>query len=71
MLPLQTLAWLGWVAGPILIAAFYLVTVLTSTLLASVYEVKGVRHRRYKDAVKAILVGVAVHAAPQKRAVRM
>ncbi|GAB4817399.1 hypothetical protein N2152v2_004445 [Parachlorella kessleri] len=51
----QTLAWLGWIAGPILITAFYLVTLLTSTLLASVYEVKGVRHRRYPDAVKAIL----------------
>ncbi|GAB4817398.1 hypothetical protein N2152v2_004444 [Parachlorella kessleri] len=51
----QTLAWLGWIAGPLLIAAFYLVTLLTSTLLASVYEVKGVRHRRYPDAVKAIL----------------
>lgn len=56
------MAWLGWVAGIILIVAFYLVTLLTSSLLASIYEVNGIRHRKYPEAVKAMLVRAALHA---------
>lgn len=46
---------LGWVAGPIAIILFYLVSVLAARLLASVYEVDGVQHPRYFEAVRHIL----------------
>ena len=34
----NALAWWGWVAGPLLLVAFYLVSLWTSTMLASVYR---------------------------------
>lgn len=49
-------AWLGWVAGPICIVIFYLISLLTSVMLADVFEVNGVEHTRYHHAVRHLLV---------------
>lgn len=51
----NAISWLGWVAGPLCLTLFYLVTLLTSTLLANCHEIKGVRFRRYPKAVLATL----------------
>lgn len=50
-----SVSWLGWVAGPILIIVFYLFSMLSSILLASLYEVNGVEHGRYHHVVSHIL----------------
>jgi amino acid permease len=50
-----SVSWLGWVAGPILIIVFYLFSMLSSILLASLYEVNGVEHGRYHHVVNHIL----------------
>ena len=42
----QAVAWLGWVAGPLCIISFYLVSLMSSKMLADVYEVDGVEHAR-------------------------
>ncbi|KAL6784595.1 hypothetical protein ACKKBF_B02430 [Auxenochlorella protothecoides x Auxenochlorella symbiontica] len=51
----RSLGWLGWVAGPILIIVFYLISLLSSWLLADCYEVEGVENGRYHDIVKHIM----------------
>lgn len=48
-------AWLGWVAGPICIIMFYLISLLTSVMLADVFEVNGIEHTRYHHAVRHLL----------------
>ncbi|KAL4515509.1 hypothetical protein Ndes2437B_g06946 [Nannochloris sp. 'desiccata'] len=48
-------SWLGWVVSPILICVFYAICVLSSYMLVSVYEVNGVFHSRYHQAVRHIL----------------
>lgn len=50
-----SVSWLGWVAGPILIIVFYLFSLLSSMLLASLYEVDGVEHARYHHVVSHLL----------------
>ena len=50
-----SVSWLGWVAGPLLIILFYLFSLLSSILLASLYEVNGVEHARYHHVVSHIL----------------
>ncbi|PRW60763.1 Amino acid permease 2 [Chlorella sorokiniana] len=51
----QAVAWLGWVAGPICIIAFFIIQIIASHMLAMVYCVNGVEHARYHHAVKRIL----------------
>ncbi|PRW33070.1 Amino acid permease 2 [Chlorella sorokiniana] len=51
----NALAWWGWVAGPLLLVLFYLVSLWTSTMLASVYRVNEIEHARYHHAVQHIL----------------
>lgn len=51
----RAVAWLGWIAGPILIIVFYCVALVTAGLLASCYRVNGKEHGRYHHAVNSIL----------------
>ncbi|KAG6417452.1 hypothetical protein SASPL_119612 [Salvia splendens] len=58
-----TLAWaiaqMGWIAGPIALIVFSLVTLFTSYLLADCYRAAdGTRNYIYKDAVKNYLGGI-------------
>lgn len=63
-----SLAWanaqLGWIAGPIALTAFSLITLFTSTLLADCYRapdpVTGKRNYTYMDVVRSHLGGVKV-----------
>lgn len=50
-----SVAYLGWIAGPLLIFFFYVVAVFSSRLLARVYLVQGRVHSRYHHAVRDIL----------------
>ncbi|KAL7082564.1 hypothetical protein ACP275_14G107100 [Erythranthe tilingii] len=57
-----SLAWaiaqLGWVAGPIALASFSIITWFTSTLLADCYRsTSGTRNYTYRDVVKSYLGG--------------
>jgi amino acid permease len=57
------LAWsvaqLGWIAGPLALSAFAIVTYYTSTLLANSYRapdpITGLRNRTYMEAVRSYL----------------
>ena len=49
-------SWLGWIAGPVCMVAFYVITLWTATMLTDCYHVKGKRHTRYKWAVLHIMV---------------
>eukprot|EP00887_Chlorella_sp_A99_P008277 scaffold12.g8277.t1 len=51
----NTVAWLGWVAGPILLVAFYIVSLISSRMLADVYCVDNTEFARYHHAVRYIL----------------
>lgn len=51
----KALGALGWIAGPLCIFAFYAISIVSSWLLASLFEVNGVQHPRYFEAVAAIL----------------
>jgi len=51
----NALAWLGWVAGPLLILLVYSITLLMMRLLASCYRVNDVEHDRYHHCVSHIL----------------
>jgi len=58
-----SLAWaiaqLGWVMGPVVLAAFFFITYFTSTLLADCYRspdpITGERNYTYMDVVRAHL----------------
>jgi amino acid permease len=50
-----SVSWLGWVAGPLLIVLFYGFSLLSSLLLAQLYEVNGVEHARYHHVVSHLL----------------
>ena len=51
----SAISYLGWIAGPILLAAFFAFTVLSNYLLCSVYQVHGRQHGTYHYAVRDIL----------------
>jgi amino acid permease len=51
----SVLSYLGWIAGPILIAVFYACTMLSNYLLVSIYIVHGRVHSTYHYAVRDIL----------------
>ena len=51
----KTFAWLGWVAGPVLMWVFFGISMLSSRMLASCYEANGVEHARYHHAVRHLL----------------
>ncbi|KAH6813459.1 amino acid permease 8 [Perilla frutescens var. frutescens] len=60
-----TLAWaiaqMGWIAGPIALLAFSLITLLTATILSDCYRAPdGTRNYVYKDAVDSYLGGIKV-----------
>ena len=42
-----SVSWLGWVAGPSLVLIFYLIALMSSHMLAAVYEVDGIEFSRY------------------------
>ena len=42
-----SVSWLGWVAGPTLIIVFFLISLLSSRMLAMCYEANGIEHGRY------------------------
>lgn len=48
-------SWLGWAAGPLLIAIFYCSTLICSRLLSATVEVNGVRHPTYRAVVLHVL----------------
>ena len=50
-----SVSWLGWVAGPILVIVFYAFSLLSSFLLASLFEVNGIEHSRYHHLVSHLL----------------
>ncbi len=50
-----TFSYLGWIAGPLLLVFFYIVTLLSNYLLSSVYMVHGRVHSTYHYAVRDVL----------------
>ena len=52
----NSMAWLGWVAGPICIVLFFAVSMWSSHMLARLYCVDGIEFARYHHAVQYILV---------------
>ncbi|KAK1293194.1 Amino acid permease 6 [Acorus calamus] len=59
-----SLAWaiaqLGWIAGPVVLMAFSVITWFTSTLLADCYRSNGSRNYTYMDVVRANLGGARI-----------
>lgn len=51
----HSMALLGWVGGVAALVVFFVITLWCLMMLASVYEVNGRKHTRYKDAVYFIL----------------
>ena len=56
----QSVAWIGWAAGPLLIVVFYLIILMSSQMLAMCYQTKGedgqiYEHARYHHAVRHLL----------------
>lgn len=47
--------YLGWVAGVLCIIIFYLISLMSAKMLASVYCINGVEHARYHHAVRHLL----------------
>lgn len=48
-------SWLGWIAGPLLITAFFVFSLLSSVMLSQCFEVNGVEHERYHHLVNHLL----------------
>jgi amino acid permease len=48
-------SWLGWIAGPLLITAFFVFSLLSSVMLGQCFEVNGVEHERYHHLVNHLL----------------
>lgn len=60
-----SVAWLGWVAGPLLLTVFYLLTWLHASLLAGVVARERPQPRSYGEAVRRLLgprAGAAISA---------
>ncbi|KAL4431936.1 hypothetical protein ABPG77_000203 [Micractinium sp. CCAP 211/92] len=51
----STVAWMGWVAGPIMIVVFYVISLISSNMLAEVYCVDNIEFARYHHAVRYVL----------------
>ncbi|KAL4431937.1 hypothetical protein ABPG77_000204 [Micractinium sp. CCAP 211/92] len=51
----STVAWLGWVAGPIMLIVFYVISLISSNMLADVYCVDNTEFARYHHAVRYVL----------------
>ncbi|KAI3430592.1 hypothetical protein D9Q98_005185 [Chlorella vulgaris] len=51
----NSLAWLGWVAGPLCLILFFAVSLWSSILLSRLYCVDGIEFARYHHAVEHIL----------------
>jgi amino acid permease len=56
----QSVAWIGWAAGPLLILVFYLIILMSSHMLAKCYQTRGedgqiYEHARYHHAVRHLL----------------
>lgn len=51
----NSVAWLGWVAGPLAMIIFYGISLMASHMLADCYYVEGIEHGRYHHAVRHIL----------------
>ena len=51
-----SVAWLGWIAGPLCLIVFFSISMWSSHLLAQLYCINGVEFARYHHAVKYILV---------------
>lgn len=51
----NSLAWLGWVAGPMCLCIFFAISLWSAHLLAQLYQVDGIEFARYHHAVQHIL----------------
>jgi amino acid permease len=51
----HAMSWLGWVGGPLVLGAFFAITLGCALLLSEVHEVDGVRHATYIDAAHHLL----------------
>ncbi len=51
----NSLAWLGWVAGPICLCGFFVVTMCASLMLAKMYQTDGIEFSRYHHLVAHLL----------------
>lgn len=51
----NSLAWLGWVAGPICLCGFFVVTMCASLMLAKMYRTDGIEFSRYHHLVAHLL----------------
>ncbi len=51
----SAISYLGWIAGPLLLFAFFLVTLLACSMLASIYLIHDRVHSKYHYAVRDIL----------------
>lgn len=51
----NAVSWLGWVAGPLCLTAFFAVALWSSIMLSKLYSVDGIEFARYHHAVRHIL----------------
>ena len=51
----QCVAWMGWIAGPLTLIIFYLISLMTSRMLARCYVYKNLEHSRYHHCVRNVL----------------
>lgn len=51
----NSVAWLGWVAGPLCLIGFFLVSLWSSILLSRLYCIDGIEFARYHHAVEHVL----------------
>ena len=50
----NSVAWLGWVAGPICICAFFCISLWSSIMLAGMYRIGNTEFARYHHLVRMI-----------------
>lgn len=51
----NSVAWLGWVAGPICLCAFFVIIMCASLMLTKMYQTDGIEFSRYHHLVAHLL----------------